>query len=58
MQLISAIDCIFWFFKVSSFIVTFCFSDIESSFEYFLVLVVVVVVVVVTTFDDQCLYRR
>ena len=53
MQLISAIDCIFGFFKVSSFVM-FCFSDIESSFEYFLVLVVVVVVVAVTTFDDQC----
>ena len=56
MQLISAIDCIFGFLR-SLFFVTFCFSDIESSFEYFLVLVVVVVVVVVATFDDQCSYR-
>ena len=56
MQLISAIDCIFGFLR-SLFLVAFCFSDIESSFEYFLVLVVVVVVVV-AAFDDQCSYSR
>ena len=55
MQLISAIDCIFWFLR-SLLFVTFCFSDIEFSFEYFLVLVVVVVVVVAAAFDDQCSY--